>query len=635
MTLDELLEKQEDKWRLLTLFVSLSVSVKRHYKEGVTGYVDGLMERAASGSDEELAEDIRRAFRQSEDETFLREISHFEEPFKALFWILERWHFGNREGGRLLTPKKNIARSWQYFLNIVVPAQPGVWKEYTKDGRVTHVLDTRAGFLSHQYMRELEQDERDKVRDDHRRQSLYEADERERFKARGFPYAATYPEYLRFLKNNFEAMHVGGFQITLDDILSLFLPYPVDIDQFKRGHTYIVGRSGSGKSELLKGICTRLKYDYVLLDPHGDLADEIGMMDISRPWRIAPHEKRFVINPFDIEDKSEDNRELVAQEITALIAELVDDSGLSRLMTTIIFPVVYTLLKLPYADFKMLTDCINPNAGKAHLKSIRHLVEPHHAAIWRELESDTYDTSKQSVFNRLQSLLNYRLVMQTLCGRDDFAGVLEKELEKGLGAIVSLPIPTIGEAVSVTLGRFFMTRMQIWAKRRQNISKKERRPLCLIVDEFHNFMSHSTAETLDQYGRKFGLFMILAHQHIQQIADREIRGSVLANTVNKIAGMSNTETRQAISREMGIEAEVLGNLRPGNFWGRFGSEEPFNFYARMVRKPRRTRQVYHESKNGAEIIDGWEGFDQEEDPRNQETGTTKTPKKGFTPKCDI
>ena len=534
----------------------------------------------------------------------------------------------------MLSEKKNIARSYSYFLKMVVPAQPLVWNEYAPDGRVMLMIDDRPGFLSQQYLRELEQEKRAVVRDGNRFGKLAESDALEYMKGRGFPYSATYSEYVRFLKNNFESMRIlDGLNITLYDILSIVLPHAVEIEKFQRGHTYIVGRSGSGKSELIKGICTRLKFRYLLLDPHGDLADDLGIMHAPAPYRIAPHERRFVINPFDIEDKTQENRELVAQEITDLIKELVEDSGLSRLMTTIIFPVVYTLLKTPYADFKMLTECINPNTGKERLKSLRSYVEPHHLSIWRELEADTYDTSKQSVFNRLQSLLNYRLVMQTLCGRDDFAGVLEKELDMGYGAIVSLPIPVIGEAVAVTLGRFFMTRVQIWAKRRQNIPKEKRYPVCFFVDEFHNFMSHATAETLDQFGRKFGLFLVLAHQHIQQITDREVRGSVLANTVNKIAGMSNTETRQAISKEMGIEPDKLEGLHPGHFWARLGNDKPFSFYARMVSKKKNNEYYYHESLNGSEVIDGWDGFDQEQDTR--QTDAPRPPSKGFKPKFDI
>jgi len=449
----------------------------------------------------------------------------------------------------------------------------------------------------------------------------------------GHPYSPTKEDYKRYLLNNFKSVEIFGVKIRYQDILDIFLRAYMPHRAFESAHTYIVGRSGSGKSELLKQICRNTHGGFLLIDPHGDLADEVSQNSFTvRVKRIAPHESRFVINPFDIEDKSDSNRELVAQEITDLISELVEDSGLSRLMTTIIFPIVSTLLKLDYADFRMLSDCLNPNTGKARLQSLRGVVDPHLRGIWGELEADTYDTSKQSVFNRLQSLLNYRLVAQTLCGRDDFARAIEPALERREAIAVSLPIPVIGEAVGVTIGRFLATRMQIWAKRRQNTDKSQRHPVLLIMDEFHNFMSHATAQTLDQYGRKFGLYMVLTHQHTAQITDREIRGSVLANTGNKIVGMCNHDTRQTMAKEMNVDAEEIAGLKSGYFVGRFNTSESLTFYSRMVHPSKPEKYRYLESVNSDELIDGW-SFETGESW--ERANPKKTTAKGFKPKFDI
>lgn len=632
LTIVELAERSDQKARLLAVLLAMATNLQHHYAIPQPRHVD----RHFKDADTDYYDiEAKRLAEQAQDEPWWRPMVSDPDTFKTFFWLIERWQFVYRQGGRMLTDSKNVARSWEYFLKIVVPARAGVWQEYCADGQVRHILDTRPGDLSQQELQELDKFKRAEERDRHRAAKVFEKDEQDKMRERGFPYAPSFDEYVRFLQNNFEAVNFASIRVTLEDILSIFIKAPFDDGIFRRGHSYIVGRSGSGKSEFLKGIAYKLERRFVVIDPHGDLADELSKSQrLPGAKRIAPHEARFVINPFDITDKSQANRELVAQEITDLITELVEDSGLSRLMTTVIFPIVYTLLKLPYSDFKMLTDCINPNTGRALLKGLRSHVESHHASIWRELEGDTYDTSKQSVYNRLQSLLNYRIVMQTLCGRDDFGDVI-KEVEEGRVAIVSLPIPALGETVSVTIGRFFMTRMQIWAKGRQSIPAKDRTPVCLIVDEFHNFMSHATAQTLDQFGRKFGLFMILAHQHIQQITDREIKGSILANTVNKFAGMSNAETRQALSKEMTIEASELEDLKPGHFVARLGNDAPFSFYARMIRPKSwgRQREPYT-SKNGPEVVDGWDGLDVEQSTPAA-PGKTPKPKKGMKPKFDL
>jgi hypothetical protein len=455
--------------------------------------------------------------------------------------------------------------------------------------------------------------------------------------------------------------HNGKYSYLAKWLLELFVANPRQFDRKKfLTHTYITGQSGSGKSELLKTIMCHLNgtnsYPFfinqagqlakkqkkdryngnpcILIDPHGDLAESfdgenipeddnnissigyINNMTFLKCWKIAPHESRFVVNPFDIDDKSPTNRELVAQEVTQMIIEMVADSGLSVLMETISFPIIYTLLKLPYADFAMFADCIRPSTGQEKLEALAGLVEPHHRAIWADLCGDTYDTTKRSVFNRLQSFLNKRIIVETITGRDDFGKAMERT-EQGENLIISLPIPAIGEQASQVLGRFFLTRLQIWAKRRQAIAEKDRYPVFVVVDEVQNFLSAETARTLDQFGRKFGLFMVLANQHIKQIEDSQLKGSILANCKNKMVGMSDKATRQALAGEMGLKAEDFEGLKAGYFWGKFGSGEALKFYAKRI--PRLTyqkdengneikppRPYYAETQNEGESPNGWE-----------------------------
>jgi Cdc6-like AAA superfamily ATPase len=460
-------------------------------------------------------------------------------------------------------------------------------------------------------------------------------------KKRGYPYIQTYSEYLRYLETNFSHVLLLGEEFTYKDIYNLAFPFmgwlirgQPSQDALRKRHTYIVGRGGSGKTVLLKNIFKALKKSpRIVIDPHGDLADDISCFG-ENTFRIAPHEKPFVINPFDIRDKSLENREVVAQLITDMIAQLVADVELSRLMETVIFPVVLTLLKLDYADFRMLSDCIDPDAGKERLKSLRGYVDSHilQNGTWDKLENKTYDTSKQSIFNRLQSLLNYSMVIKSLCGRDDFIEV-EKVLSTGGEIVLSIPVPDIGEAVAVTLGRVFVTRMQIWAKERRKIPEGKRFPVYLIIDEFHNFISPVFAKTLDEYGRKFGLFLLLAHQHIKQLGDGEIRGSITTNTQNKIVGMSNHETRQVMQREMSANAEQFDGLRVGQFLAKFGEDVPMKMVCRNIgRFGKRGAYQYMPSQNSKEIINGWDRLSK---GGHGSDGQLAVNSGGYTPKFDI
>lgn len=396
-----------------------------------------------------------------------------------------------------------------------------------------------------------------------------------------------------------------------------------------------MGGSGSGKSELIRTIAHTLGGDTIIIDPHGTLAKETGKTGLN----IEPRVSRFVVNPFDITDRSPISRQITAQEITDLMKEMIRDVGLSSLMETIAYPIIYTLLKLPYADFKMFSDCIHPTKGKARLKSLRHLVEPIVADTWDDLEADTYDTSKQSIFNRLQGFLNKGSIFETFIGRDDFTNILD--LEHGLnGQNITINLAGLGGDVSEILGRMFMTRLQIWARHREGIPEHRLRPVFLIVDEFQNFIGQHIADTLDQYGRKFKLFVILAHQHVGQVSS-DLRGSIMANMKNKIGGSCDYATRMKLQQEMGVPIDEFDKLAVGMFYARHGNDPAYLFRSRQLPNLPPQPLIYCPTQNGTEMTDGWDGHDQENaipkgaSDDSRATKPAKPRKQGYKPKFEI
>lgn len=454
----------------------------------------------------------------------------------------------------------------------------------------------------------------------------------------GAPYNKTYYDYVSFLYNTSmikgtDLKKVFGSSDSfinlchLYRIYQIFVPSPIKPKQFLN-HTHIVGRSGSGKSELLKTIIKQVGESCILIDPHGDIADSLDKKQ--NFFKIAPTESRFVINPFDIDDKSIDNRELVAEEIIQLLQEIIQDSNVSVLMKTVSFPIISTLLKLSYADFKMLADCINPISGIEHLEQLTPFVDDHLKHIWKDLKTDTYDTTKRSIFNRLQSFLNKHKIISTVCGYDDF-GTTIKRVEQGENLVISLPIPQMGEDVSEVLGRFFMCRMQIWAKRRQSLAEKDRKPVLLIIDECQNFLSEETARTLDQFGRKFGLYMVLAHQHINQIDGKGLKGSILANCKNKIVGYCDESTAKPMGSAIGVSYDEFTKLKKGHFWSLFEDQKPLKFYARLAKFKTIGETINYAQSQNTEFVDGWELVQM--DMKKTTQNTAKTPK--FTAKFDL
>ena len=231
------------------------------------------------------------------------------------------------------------------------------------------------------------------------------------------------------------------------------------------------------------------------------------------------------------------------------------------------------------------------------------------------------------------SFLNNGIVRDTVCGLDDFEDAIGRVVE-GENLAVSVPSPTIGDDVSEVIGRFFMCRMQVWAKRRQRLPESQRTPVFLIVDECQNFLSEVTAKTLDQFGRKFGLFMVLAHQHIKQIDDNALKDSILTNCKNKIVGQASKATRQALASEMGLEQSDFEGLGRGYYWGTFEHKGTIKFYSQMVKFKDTGDGVQYATSQNRAYVNGWDivGDDIAPDTKTH-AKTQEKPRKA--PKYDV
>jgi hypothetical protein len=82
---------------------------------------------------------------------------------------------------------------------------------------------------------------------------------------------------------------------------------------------------------------------------------------------------------------------------------------------------------------------------------------------------------------------------------------------------------------------------------RTSIPEDKRRSFYLYVDEFHNFLSLSFVDILSE-ARKYGLYLILAHQYINQLHDK-VRPAIFGNVGSIISFRVGAEDAYFLSRE--------------------------------------------------------------------------------------
>ncbi|PHS69451.1 MAG: hypothetical protein COB22_08790 [Cycloclasticus sp.] len=371
-----------------------------------------------------------------------------------------------------------------------------------------------------------------------------------------------------------------------EKILQVALPVRLQEEDRKR-HTYVVGGTGSGKSELLKlmvhNYVTQPDYGAtVIIDPHGDLVEEIAK------WKeftgsdqliyVDPHLHKGsipTINPLDATDTTAEEREVIAQQIVGVFEQLLKGSAgasLSVNMRTLLLPCLLVLMDdkkdCTLADLQtFLNDDHNSELVALGKKSKRKAIA---RFFQREFGDKLFTITKQSVRTKLQSLFNTGVFYEMVNGKSTIN--LKEAIEKKKTILFNLAKGVIGTEASEALGRLIIANLQGIAIRRQNIAPEKRTPVHLFVDECQNYIGESTITILEE-ARKYKLYLTLAQQIAGRGMSTEVRTVVLNNTNVKFAGRTAEDPR--IAKLLGIELTDVQNLKVGDFYCKAGNSPTF------------------------------------------------------------
>ena len=137
--------------------------------------------------------------------------------------------------------------------------------------------------------------------------------------------------------------------------------------------------------------------------------------------------------------------------------------------------------------------------------------------------------------------------------------------------LVKLPSAVIGELNAALLGMIIISKLRWVGMRRADRPPCERKDYFLYVDEFQNFAA-SGFDTLLAEARKYGLSLILSHQHVGQlsafnIATGQIEGrvaqAVFGNVGTIITFRLGVLDAKFMAEEMGepVDPEDFVNLK--------------------------------------------------------------------------
>ncbi|WP_371226356.1 type IV secretory system conjugative DNA transfer family protein [Roseovarius sp. 2305UL8-3] len=295
-------------------------------------------------------------------------------------------------------------------------------------------------------------------------------------------------------------------------------------------HFYAIGQTGAGKSTLLLNLARQDAEQgrgFCLIDPHGDLAETLHQ-SLSVPhvyWDVADPTCPLGYNP--LKRVSERYRPLIASGLIETLKKQWPDAWGARMEHLLRYGVL-ALLEQPESD---LRDLMKLFIYKGFRRQVtENLTDPQVRFFWNhEYPAMNYQTSSDGVSpvaNKIGAFLAHPSVRTALCEPEQplrFRSVMDE----GQVLIVNLAKGRLGADISNILGGLITSSIMQAAFTRHSLSESARRPFFLYVDEFHNLTTKSFAGLLSE-ARKYGLGLILAHQHLSQ-TDTEVREAVLGN----------------------------------------------------------------------------------------------------------
>lgn len=324
----------------------------------------------------------------------------------------------------------------------------------------------------------------------------------------------------------------------------------------RRQHIYIIGKTGTGKTTLLRNLISQdieRGCGIGLIDPHGDLAEEI--LDCIPAWRaddvlyFNPADSEFPIGFNLVSSSVPARRHLEASALVGAFKHIWRDSWGPRL-EYILYACVAALMECENVSLLALPRMLADARYRRWI--LKQVADPIVRSFW-ENEFARFDKrflaeAIAPIQNKVGQLLMaepLRNVFGQVKGRIDLRFMMDKKRI----FIANLAKGRLGEDKSNLLGSLLVTKFQTTAMERADLPENERQDFYLYVDEFPNFSTDSFAGALSE-ARKYRLNLTLAHQYINQMT-KEVGSAVFGNVGTLISFRTGLTDGAFLANEFG------------------------------------------------------------------------------------
>ncbi|MCT4616662.1 MAG: type IV secretion system DNA-binding domain-containing protein [Candidatus Gracilibacteria bacterium] len=365
-------------------------------------------------------------------------------------------------------------------------------------------------------------------------------------------------------------MNILGFS----NYRSINIPIGVyDEDRLK--HTYIIGKTGTGKSKLITNLVNidlQNGKGVAVIDPHGDLIEDI-LMQIPKEREkdliiFDPTDTNypFCFNPLKM--KPGESKQIITKGFIDIFKKFFGVNWNDKLEHVLRMIILALLDKKDSTVFDIVRALTDRDFRYDMIETIEEDVVKN---FWtNEFSGWSQNFNNEAIMpiiNKIGQLFSINYIKNIFANPENKLDLSEVLSENKI-LLIKLSKGALQEEVMGFLGAMFVTKIYQTAMGKQNIDRENRNPYFLYIDEFQNFATDTFNEILSE-ARKYGLGLTVSHQFLKQIPIN-ISNALFGNIGTLISFRVSSEDALILEKQFSpfVDNYSLANLNQRDFYAK-------------------------------------------------------------------
>lgn len=333
-------------------------------------------------------------------------------------------------------------------------------------------------------------------------------------------------------------------------------------------HTYLLGSSGSGKTNLIENIIAHdLKSDedccVVVIDSQTQLCEKLAELDVPDTTYITP-KFDLALNLFDVGYEKMKGRGIEGETLInktvgllSFVMEGMMGAEFTAPQRTIFQYAIQLVISIPGGNIFTFMEVLSDDGHLNYVDEIAQFDANTRRFFSTDFGSAEYKRSREAIRRRLDSLLLNPTFRRLFSATENRIDMRDQLATKNL-ILIDTNKPMLDDVASAFFGRLFIA-MILRASHMRFDGGRFMRPVYLIVDEAHEYFDRSISDMLEQ-ARKANIGLIVAHQSLSQAKGRDggnIADPLMVNTATKIIWTAYRDDALKFAGSMQIKADEI------------------------------------------------------------------------------